>query len=218
MTRAADANTTGTFDPTKIDFGSYELVIAGNTNANSGWIVNSKPVTLGADPINWAQFSGGTGVSSLGGLTGNVACGTGLNCASATASAVVLNNYLGGFVLSNDIATPNSVLDVAAGMAADSTNATYIPLGAFSKSTAGAWVAGAGNHGMGNGLTVAVSTWYNVCLANNGGTSDVWFDTSATCANRPSGISDSKFVASARSRPMRQRTSSLQSSRRLFLS
>jgi hypothetical protein len=39
---------------------------------------------------------------------------------------------------------------------------------------------------------VTNSTWYHVILANNGGTPDVYFDMSATGANRPAGISDSK--------------------------
>lgn len=107
--------------------------------------------------------------------------------------ASVFRNYIGGLVLSNDGSTPNSVLDTAAGAAADSTNAVNIVIGAFTKSTAGAWAANSGSNGMGNGLTVAASTWYHVCLANNGGTPDEWFDTSATCANRPAGISDTKY-------------------------
>ena len=68
-----------------------------------------------------------------------------------------------------------------------------ITIGAFVKSTAGAWTSGTGNNGMGNGLTIADSTWYHVCLAYNGGTPDVWFDTSAVCANVPSGLSGTLF-------------------------
>jgi hypothetical protein len=107
-------------------------------------------------------------------------------------AAPILRSYIAGLALSNDGTTPNSVLDIAAGMAADSGNSVYISIGAFTKSTAGAWTSGSGNNGMGNGLTVAASTWYHVILANNGGTPDIYFDTSATGANRPAGISDTK--------------------------
>lgn len=107
--------------------------------------------------------------------------------------APLLRSYIAGLTLSNDGTTPNSVLDIAAGVATDSTNAVIISLGAFTKSTGGAWVAGSGSNGMGNGLTISNSTWYHVCLANNSATPDVWFDTSAVCANRPGGISDAKF-------------------------
>lgn len=108
------------------------------------------------------------------------------------AAATILRSYIAGLTLSNDGTTPNSVLDVAAGQAADSGNAVYISIGAFTKSTAGAWASGSGSNGMGNGLTVAASTWYHVILANNGGTPDIYFDTSASGANRPAGISDTK--------------------------
>jgi hypothetical protein len=104
----------------------------------------------------------------------------------------VLRSYIAGLTLSNDGGTPSSVLDIAAGQAADSGNAVMISIGAFTKSTAGAWTSGTGNNGMGNGLTIANSTWYHVILANNGGTPDIYFDTSATGANRPAGISDTK--------------------------
>jgi hypothetical protein len=104
----------------------------------------------------------------------------------------VLRSYIAGLALSNDGGTPNSVLDIAAGQAADSTNAVMISIAAFTKSTAGAWTSGTGNNGMGNGLTIANSTWYHVILANNGGTPDIYFDTSVSGANRPAGISDTK--------------------------
>jgi hypothetical protein len=124
--------------------------------------------------------------------------------ASAGAAGIPgqLANYIGGLTLSNDGTAPNSVLDIAAGTAPDSTNAVVISSGDFKKSTAGAWASGSGSNGMGNGLTIAANTWYHICLANNGaggvpigdgGTPDYWFDTSVTGANRPSGISDTKY-------------------------
>jgi hypothetical protein len=102
-------------------------------------------------------------------------------------------NFIGGLITSNDGAAPNTVLDVTAGGANDSTNVTRIKIGAFTKSTAGAWASGSGSNGMGNGLTIANSTWYADCLAFNGGTPDVWFDTSPVCANKPAGISGALF-------------------------
>lgn len=107
-----------------------------------------------------------------------------------SAPAPVLRNYLTGLTLS---ASSTTVLGIAAGNATDSANVASMNLGAFTKATAGAWASGSGANGMGNGLTIAASTWYHVCLANNGGVADVWFDTSAVCANRPTGIVDSAF-------------------------
>lgn len=132
---------------------------------------------------------GGTVTTSGSPATGQLAQFS----SSTIITGIVLQNFLGGLTLSNDGTTPNSVLDIAAGTATDSTNAQFIALGAFTKSTAGAWAVGSGSNGMGNGLTVANSTWYHVCLTPNGGTSDIWFDTSAVCANKPIGVSGSIF-------------------------
>jgi hypothetical protein len=107
--------------------------------------------------------------------------------------AALLRSYLAGLTLSNDGVAPNSVLDIAAGVATNSTNIDLISLGAFTKSTSGAWAIGSASHGMGNGLTIAISTWYHVCLANNSGTPDIWFDTSVVCANRPAAITDTAY-------------------------
>lgn len=106
---------------------------------------------------------------------------------------VVLTNYISGLNHSNDGTTPNTTLDISAGAAMDSTNAQLFSIGAFTKKTSGAWTSGSGNNGMGNGLTVANNTWYNVCLTPNGGTPDIYFDTNPACSNKPAGVSGSLF-------------------------
>lgn len=104
------------------------------------------------------------------------------------AGVPVLRSYLAGMGTANDTTTPNAVLDIAAGQAADSTNVTMIALGqTFFKSTGGAWAAGAGTAGspktaMGTGLTVANSTWYAVCAIINAAAADVYFDTDVACS------------------------------------
>lgn len=119
--------------------------------------------------------------------------------ADRAVSNLVLRNYIGGCNTSNDVTTPNTTLDISACQAADSTNAVMIVAGTFTKTTAGAWTSGSGNAGMGNGLTVAASTQYDVCLGYNAGVPDYWFDTSnrstsySACANKPSGITGVQF-------------------------
>src|SRR5205823_4026141 len=61
-------------------------------------------------------------------------------------SGTVVRGAIAGLTLSNDGTTPNSVLDIAAGQAADSTAAVYMTLAAFTKSTGGAWTSGTGNN------------------------------------------------------------------------
>jgi hypothetical protein len=113
-----------------------------------------------------------------------------------TLTATILRGFIGGLALSNDGSTPNSVIDVAAGICADSTAATYIALTAFTKSTAGAWVAGSGGNGMGTALTVGASTWYFAFAIINNGLPDVYFDTSITAANKPTNTTSFRRIGS----------------------
>ncbi len=180
------------------------LTFSGNLTASgllsSGAISGSLCVTGTGAIINVSnQGCFGVGVLSLNSLTGNLTLAAG-NQATVTSSgttvtvAPVIRSYLAGLTLSNDGGSPNTVLDTAAGVATDSTNAVMINLGsAITKSTAGVWAVGSGSNGMGNGLTITANTWYHVCLARNGGTTDEWFDTSAVCANKPAGITDPLF-------------------------
>lgn len=113
-----------------------------------------------------------------------------------TAIGPQFRSYLAGLQLSNDATTPNSVLDISAGVCRDSTNAATITLGAFTKSTAGTWVAGSGNNAMGAGLTIAASTWYHVFAIINAGAADVYFDTSVTAANAPASTTAHRRIGS----------------------
>lgn len=99
-------------------------------------------------------------------------------------------SYLAGLQLSNDGTSPNTVIDITAGQARDSSNAfNLVSTSAFTKSTAGAWASGSGANGMGSGLTVAASTWYHVhAILLSSGATDFYFDTSITAANAPAGV------------------------------
>ena len=109
------------------------------------------------------------------------------NKPSSGSTQTIPRGLIAGLILSNDGTSPNSVIDVAAGQCVDSTAATFIALAAFTKSTAGAWATGSGSNGMGNGLAVASNTWYHVFAAVISGVADVFFDTSVTAANAPTG-------------------------------
>ena len=108
----------------------------------------------------------------------------------------VLRGYLSGCTLSNDSGTPTTILDVAACYAADSTNASMITVGAFTKSTGGTWVAGSGGNGMGQGLTIANTTWYHVFAIINAGVADIYFDTSASAGNKPTNTTAFRRIGS----------------------
>jgi len=90
-----------------------------------------------------------------------------------------LRGHLGGLFISRASA---STITVSAG----STTRLYEQLEtAMTKSTAGEWVSGDGNNGMGDGLSVGNSIWYHVFLIKNDTTlaHDVGFDTSITAVN-----------------------------------
>lgn len=167
------------------------------------------PVTtvVGNVPV----WDGTAGVSVSGGLRTLPGSGTitslvgvnGSNQLPAVSAALLTNipagvvfNYIAGLTLSNDSGTPNTILDIAAGTAADSTNAVMIMLGAFTKTTGGSWTAGTGNAGMGVGLTISNATWYHVFAIINSGTPDVYFDTSVTAANAPVGTTAFRRIGS----------------------
>ncbi len=101
--------------------------------------------------------------------------------------------HLTGLALSRSSTT---VLAIAAGECMDSTNVIGISLAAFTKSTAGAWAAGSAGNGMGDGLTIANSTSYHVFAIINAGLADVYFDTSASAANAPSGTTHFRRIGS----------------------
>ena len=166
--------------------GISSLLLNGNAFSTSAALAVTAGIT--------GQLASWTSGTALGGvnIASDLTAGQGIGITGTTNATIsnIARSYLAGLTLSNDGTTPNSVLDIAAGQATDSTNAYAIGIGSFTKSTAGAWTSGSGNHGMGNGLTIAASTWYHVCLAYNGGTPDIWFDTSAACANAPSGVSN----------------------------
>lgn len=117
-----------------------------------------------------------------------------------TASAVDYNfpdNWLSGLTLSNDGVSPNTVLDIAAGVAADSTNTDILRLTSAITKTTGSWAVGTGNGGLDTG-TIAVNTWYHVHLIRrpDTGVVDVLFSTSASAPTLPTNYTQFRRIGS----------------------
>lgn len=125
--------------------------------------------------------SGGTAVEEI-------TVGTGLTLAANTlsvSSAAVPYDYLAGCTMSNSSGTPNTQIDVAAGQAADSTNAASITFagGTLNLATTGA-----------NGLrtgSLANNTNYAVFLISGGSGNALFADTAITPGTRPAGYTTS---------------------------
>lgn len=81
-------------------------------------------------------------------------------------SSPVVNNYIGGLTLSNDVSTPNTTIDIAAGIAASEEQSAMMVLPTTYYKTTSAWAVGNGNGCLDTG-SVANSTWYSVFEIEN---------------------------------------------------
>ena len=90
-------------------------------------------------------------------------------------------------ILSNDSTTPNTVLDISAGNAVDSTGTANLVLSATTKALAATWASGSGSNGLDTG-SPANSTWYHVYIISkaDGSAEDVLLSLSATSPTMPS--------------------------------
>lgn len=113
-----------------------------------------------------------------------------------------LPGYLFGLTLSNDGTSPNTTIDVAAGLAADDTTTWFIQLTSATTKvlqSSGSWSSGGGGNGLDTGARAA-STWYNVFLirADETGTPDILFSTSFSSPTMPSGYSYKRRIGAIR--------------------
>lgn len=109
----------------------------------------------------------------------------------------LLRSVLAGCQLSNDGTTPNSVIDVAAGIAMSSDQLLLMDIGAFTGSTAGIWATGTGANKMDTSTAVAANTWYHVYVIGGGGTAtDILFSTNATAPTLPSTYTKQRRIGS----------------------
>jgi len=184
---------------------SYTLPVLDNSNeaVSSKWVANF----LAASGFAPAGLSP---VITVATRTGNVTLvHTDITDWTATINAALapyalaasipplLRGQLSGLALSNDIPTPLTLLDIAAGSATDSTSASVIILpGTITKSIAGGWVAGSAAGGMGTGLAALASTWYHVYAATIAGNPDVFFDTAFPPTHAPVGTTASRRIGS----------------------
>lgn len=198
-------NTSGSAEPTCGTLTALLDRVFGSTQGGIIYRGSSTWGALGPSTANYALVSGGpsaapafenltTQIDALIGSTQGQSLYRGASV--WTAGPAPVRSYLSGLVTA---VASNTQININAGVAVDATGVQMITLGSFQKATAGAWVAGTAANGMGNGLTIANTTWYDVCLAYNGGTPDIWFDTSnrgstySECANKPTGISGSLY-------------------------
>jgi hypothetical protein len=98
----------------------------------------------------------------------------------------IMRSYLAGLTLST--AGSSATFGVAAGVAADSTNAGIMTLGSAYTKTTSAWALGTGNGALDTG-SIAANTWYHAYLIQrtDTGVVDLLVSLSASAPTMPSG-------------------------------
>lgn len=206
VTAGTDATTADIADSTNKRYVTdAQLTVIGNTSGtNTGDETGARIATLThaasakSALVDADEVTGGDSAASFGLIRSTWAnikafLKTYFDTLYAPIGGSVVRGYINGFGLSYSSTT---VLGIAAGYAADSTNTVGITGTAFTKSTAGTWAAGTAGNGMGTGLTIANSTWYHVFAIINAGAFDVYFDTSVTAANAPASTTAFKRIGS----------------------
>ncbi|EJL77365.1 hypothetical protein PMI15_04687 [Polaromonas sp. CF318] len=109
----------------------------------------------------------------------------------------VLRSYLAGLTLSNNVSDATNDIDIASGMAADSTNAYMLSLtGPFTKRLDATFAAGSGNGGLDTGsLTNAIYHAFPV-RKDSDGSVDVVFSLSSTAPTMPAGYTPKRRIGS----------------------
>jgi hypothetical protein len=187
-----------TSGPSSYVTGEKFAFIATGTNSSTTTVNVS---TLGAKNV-FRQTANGP-AACVGGeiITGQIVeleyDGTQFQIISAVPQAVptasYLRGYLSGCILSNDGVTPNTKLDVSAGIAMDSTNVFLINLSA---TVINFGVTGAAGLDTGS---IAASTWYHIyAIAKADGTASAIASTSASSPTMPAGYIYKRRIGSAR--------------------
>lgn len=149
--------------------------------------------TVTVQDVNGTMYvTGGTDVAVADG-------GTGASTASGARTNLGISfvGMLNGLTLSNNVTTPNTHLDIAAGRAGSNSGELIILASTLTKRIDATWASGNGNGGLDTGSR-AINTWYHVYLISNGTLVDVLFSLSATAPTMPSGYTELRRIGSIR--------------------
>lgn len=168
-----------------------------NIVSRSGaYYVSIQSNNTGQDPTTeaayWAQIhfirsdsDESDDIDTLAGLTptsDSIISGTGSTWELSSLGAI-RPQYISGLGLSNGNDTDHDI-DIAVGQASDSTNARLMNLSSsLTKQIDATWASGDDAGGLASGASLSTNTWYHAFLVIVGGSVDVMFDTSISCAN-----------------------------------
>lgn len=164
--------------------------------------------------INLQHTNGTTAaiIATDGRLTSLVSPTSGQDAATKTyvdSVTPILSNYLSGLTLST--AGASSSMSVSSGMAANSSNSTYISLASSISKTTSSWTVGTGLGGLDTG-SIAASTWYYFFVIRRPDTAvvDVIFSLNSTTPTLPANYTQYRYIGGGRTNGSSQWTKFLQ--------
>jgi hypothetical protein len=110
-----------------------------------------------------------------------------------------MRGFLGGLTLSNDVSSPNTVIDISTGVAMSDDFTTMMKLSSAITKTTGAWAVGTGNGGLDTG-SVANNTWYHAFLIErpDTGVVDILLSTSVSAPTMPTNYTKKRRIGSVK--------------------
>jgi hypothetical protein len=119
------------------------------------------------------------------------------NGANATWLPPLPLNYLSGFTISNNTSAPNTDLDIAAGIATDSTNMSSITLSPITKRISTTWAVGTGNGCLDIGSVPANGTLHIFIIKRtDADITDILASTNANNPVMPTGYTEKRRIGS----------------------
>jgi hypothetical protein len=165
------------------------ISLAEDTDNGTDTITLQAPASLASDLTLTLPSADGT--------SGQALVTDGAGTLSFDTVETVAQDHIAGLILSNDTDTDHDI-NITAGQAADSTNASYLTLASeITKQIDATWAEGNDAGGLFSG-SVSTNTTYHVFLIekDSDGSIDAGFDTSVTAANIPSGYTKYRRIGS----------------------
>lgn len=113
------------------------------------------------------------------------------------ANPVSPSNYIDGLEISNNVTDSDHDIDIATGVARDSSNSVDLVLSSsFTKQIDATWAAGTNSGGLFSGASLTADTWYYVFLIekDSDDSIDAGFDDNKTATNIPTGYTEYRRI------------------------
>lgn len=186
---------------------AFRITLTKNDTKEGSWLA-TPVMTLDATAGTLAvgQASGGYATKGVSGdisLNANGVAALSTVYAPMTTFLTAHRGYIAGLTLSNDGGSPNTVIDVAAGVCMSDDVTVLMVLSTFTKNANAVWAVGTGSgsaDGAASYTTLGASTWYHVYVIEriDTGAVDVLTSKSATTPTLPTSYTVKRRIGSFR--------------------